>query len=112
MALRFELSPDKECTRGFTGRDWLEFVDRYIGIFDSLSFKDAAGKVYSPRTNVAGSKYMAYLHRDSKSGIPHVHVVACRVDEDGNINNDHNLANRAQQAAERLDRLDSVRQLL
>ena len=103
--IRFEISPEKRYTDRFTDQDWLSFTEKFIEIFDSLEFKDKDGKIYSPKTNIAGSKYMAYLHRDADSGIPHVHLIANRFDEDGNINNDHNLMIRAHQAAERIDRL-------
>lgn len=103
--IRFEISPEKKYTDHFKDQDWLDLTEKFIEIFDSLEFKDKDGKVYSPKTNIAGSKYMAYLHRESDSGIPHIHLIANRIDEDGNINNDHNLAIRAQQAAERIDRL-------
>ena len=45
-----------------------------------------------------------WLHEESKSGIPHLHAIVCRVDEDGNINNDHAIHLRAQRAAEKVAR--------
>ena len=35
-------------------------------------------------TNIANSHYFAALHRDSKSGIPHQHLVGNRIDMDRN----------------------------
>ena len=51
-------------------------------------------------TNLAGSKYSVWLHTESKGEVPHLHAAVCRLDEDGNINNDHNIHLRAQRAAE------------
>ena len=42
------------------------------------------------------------LHLESKSGIPHLHGAFCRIDEQGRINNDHDIHLRAQRAAERV----------
>jgi hypothetical protein len=39
---------------------------------------------------------------ESNSGVPHLHAAVCRMDEDGKINNDHNIHLRAQWAAERV----------
>ena len=55
-------------------------------------------------TTENGSKSSVWLHEESKSGIPHLHAVVCRVDEDGNINNDHAIHLRAQRAAEKVAR--------
>ena len=54
------------------------------------------------RTNLAGSKYSVWLHTESKGEVPHLHAAVCRLDENGNINNDHNIHLRAQRAAERV----------
>ena len=39
---------------------------------------------------------------ESKGKVPHLHAAICRFDENGNINNDHNIHLRAQRAAERV----------
>ena len=62
------------------------------------------GKVRSYQTNLANSKYSVWLHTESKGEVPHLHAAVCRLDEDGNINNDHNIHLRAQRAAERVAR--------
>ena len=40
---------------------------------------------------------------ESKGKVPHLHAAICRFDENGNINNDHNINLRAQRAAERME---------
>ena len=57
------------------------------------------GKVRSCPTNLAGSKYSVWLHTESKGEVPHLHAAICRLDEDGNINNDHNIYLRAQRGS-------------
>lgn len=45
---------------------------------------------------------MVWLHLESNSGIPHLHGAFCRIDKNGNINNDHGIHIRTQRAAERV----------
>lgn len=70
--------------------------------FDGQTIRDKDGKVVSGKTNVSGSKSSVWLHEESRSGIPHLHVIVSRVDERGNINNDHAIHLRAQRAAEKV----------
>ena len=65
-------------------------------------FTGKDGKVRSCQTNLANSKYTVWLHKESDGEVPHLHAAVCRLDEDGNINNDHNIHLRAQRAAERI----------
>ena len=53
---------------------------------------------------ISGSKSSIWLHEESNSGIPHLHAIVSRVDEKGNINNDHAIHLRAQRAAEKVAR--------
>ena len=73
--IRMEISPAMEHTENFTVDDWRQLWNDF-----------------------------AALHEESKSGIPHLHAIVCRVDEDGNINNDHAIHLRAQRAAEKVAR--------
>ncbi|MBS5528006.1 MAG: relaxase [Prevotella sp.] len=101
--LRFELSPDTKYTKDFTKEDWAQLWDDFIAEYDAIELHDLdTGKVVSKRNNIAGSMYTVWLHEDSKSGIPHLHGAACRVDEEGRTNNDHHIKVRAQWAADRL----------
>ena len=104
-----------EHTRDFTLDDWRQLWNDFAAAFDSQEIRDKDGKVISPHTNVSGSKSSVWLHEESKSGIPHLHAIVCRVDphlhaivcrvdEDGNINNDHAIHLRAQRAAEKVAR--------
>ena len=100
--IRIELSPVKENTQNFTIEDWKNLWLDFVREFDRQELKDKKGKILSPRTNVTGSKYTVWLHEDSKSGIPHLHAAICRVDDEGNINQDSNIHLRAQRAAEKV----------
>ena len=49
-------------------------------------------------------KSSVWLHEESDSRIPHLHAIVSRMDENGNINNDHAIHLRAQRAAEMIAR--------
>ena len=87
--IRMEISPAMEHTEDFTLDDWRQLWYDFAAAFDEQEIRDKDGNVVSPRTNVSGSKSSVWLHEESNSGIPHLHAIVCRVDEDGNINNDH-----------------------
>lgn len=102
--IRMEISPAMEHTKDFTLDDWQKLWNDFAAAFDGQEICDKDGKVVSAKTNVSGSKSSVWLHEESKSEIPHLHALVSRVDEDGNINNDHAIHLRAQRAAEKVAR--------
>lgn len=100
--IRMEISPAMEHTKNFTVNDWKQLWKDFAAAFDEQVIRDKDGKTVSDNTNVSGSKSSVWLHEESKSGIPHLHAIVSRVDEDGNINNDHAIHLRAQRAAEKV----------
>ena len=100
--IRIEVSPAPEHTKDFTITDWEKLWDEFMDEFDNIELYDKNGRTYSPKTNLTGSKGTVRLHLESKSGIPHLHGAFCRIDEQGRINNDHDIHLRAQRAAERV----------
>lgn len=100
--IRIELSPSREHTWFYDLEDWQKLWQEFAEEFDKQVITDKGGKVRSCPTNLAGSKYTVWLHTESKGKVPHLHAAICRIDEDGNINNDHNIHLRAQRAAERV----------
>ena len=102
--IRIEISPAAEHTKDFTPEDWKQLWLDFAEEFDKQEIKDKNGRILSPKTNIKGSKSTVWLHEESGSGIPHLHAAVCRVDEDGNTNNDRNIHLRAQRAAEKIAR--------
>ena len=98
--IQVELSPANEHTKHFTVEDWKLLWMDFIEEFDKQTIKDKNNNLKSKSTNLVGSKAIVCLHRESKGEIPHLHGGVCRVDEDGNVNNDHEIHIRAQRAAE------------
>ena len=100
--IRIELSPSPEHTSFYDIEDWQKLWHEFAEEFDKQVITGKDGKVRSCPTNLANSKYTVYLHMESKGKVPHLHAAICRFDENGNINNDHNINLRAQRAAERV----------
>lgn len=100
--IRIELSPSPEHTQFYDIEDWQKLWQEFAEEFDKQVITGKNGKVRSCPTNLAGSKYSVWLHTESKGEVPHLHAAVCRLDENGNINNDHNIHLRAQRAAERV----------
>ena len=100
--IRIELSPSPEHTQFYDIEDWQNLWQEFAEEFDKQVITGKDGQVRSCPTNLVGSKYSVWLHTESKGEVPHLHAAVCRLDENGNINNDHNIHLRAQRAAERV----------
>lgn len=97
--IRIEISPSEEESRGWTMDDWASLSNEFIRVFDSIDLSGKTKRASSKQTNLKGSQYIAALHRDSKSGILHLHIDANRVDMEGRINDSHKIGERAVMAA-------------
>ena len=98
-ALRFEISPTIEESKGWTMQDWLRLAEEFIAVLDSIDYRPKNKDVKLINTNIKNSQYVVSLHFDSKSGIPHLHIVANRIDNMGNTNDAHYIGERAAHAA-------------
>lgn len=97
--IRIEISPAENESRGWSMNDWERLADEFIREFDSIDLSGKTKRASSKQTNLKGSQYIAALHRDSKSGILHLHIDANRVDMEGRINDSHKIGERAVMAA-------------
>ena len=97
--IRMEVSPTKEESEGWTLDDWERLAEEYVRAFDSIDLSKRAKRAAAKSTNVSNSQYVVALHRDAKSGIPHLHIDVNRVDMTGHVNDDHLIAERAVTAA-------------
>ncbi len=103
-AIRIEVSPSAEETEGWTLDDWNRLAEDFIREFDAVDLSASTKCKRAKSTNLKGSQYVATLHRDSKSGILHLHINANRIDMTGNVNDAHDIHVRAMTAAERINR--------
>ncbi len=102
-AIRIEVSPARDESDGWTHADWERLADDFVREFDAVDLSKRADRASAARTNLAGSQYVAALHRDSRSGIAHLHIVANRVDREGRVNDAHFIYERAMEAARRIN---------
>lgn len=94
------LSPSAEESKGWETKDWYDFCWEFIRELDKVDEIISKGKRHKVRpTNLANSQIFAGLHRDSKSGIMHLHLLGNRIDMLGNINDAHFIGERAVKAA-------------
>lgn len=94
------LSPSAEESKNWDTKDWCDFCWEFIREFDKVDEIISKGKRHKVRpTNLANSQIFAGLHRDSKSGILHLHLLGNRIDMLGNINDAHFIGERAVKAA-------------
>lgn len=98
-ALRFEISPTIEESKGWTMQDWLRLAEEFIAVLDRIDYRPKNKDVKLKNTNIKNSQYVVSLHFDSKSGIPHLHIVANRIDNMGNTNDAHYIGERAAHVA-------------
>ena len=97
-ALRFEISPTIEESKGWTMQDWRQLAEEFIAVLDSIDYRPKNKDFKLKHTNIKNSQYVVSLHFDSKSGIPHLHIVANRIDNMGNTNDAHYIGERAAHA--------------
>ncbi len=102
--IRIEVSPSREESINFRKQDWKKLVIDTLKAMDAINLSRKAGRKTAGRTNLSNSQYVATLHRDSKSGILHLHIDINRVDMDGNINDDSFVGKRAVMAANEVAR--------
>ena len=97
--IRIEISPSEEESRDWTMDDWERLSNEFIRVFDSIDLSGKTKRASSKQVNLKGSQYIVALHRDSKSGILHLHIDANRVDMNGKVNDSHKIGERAVMAA-------------
>ena len=91
--LRFEISPQNQETEGWTDDDYRSLIDELNLEMKSLNYDPNTGKQVH-NFDLGNTQYIAAIHYDSRSGIRHIHVVANRIDMDGNVIDDHYLGKR------------------
>lgn len=102
-AIHIEVSPARNESEGWTHADWKRLANDFVQEFDMVNMSGRAGRESAARTNFGGSQYVVALHRDSRSGIAHLHIVANRVNMDGRVNDAHFIYERAMEAARRIN---------
>ena len=74
--IRIEVSPTAEETKGWSMEDWQRLANDFIREFDAVDLSAKSKRKSAKATNLKDSQYVVALHRDSKSGIMHLHIDA------------------------------------
>ncbi len=117
--IAIECSPTMEESEGWSKQDWFERAEELLLEIDRTDHAKAkrdpktgkwitdkdGNKILFPveHTNLSNSKWMAMLHRDSQSGIYHLHITVSRYTEDNKLNCVTDIAKRAAMAAEEIN---------
>lgn len=113
--IAMEISPTPEEMKGMTNEDLLKLARQTLDYMDEQAIAFSARKKKKgetsvekgivPQTHLRDSKWFAMLHKDSASGIFHLHLIVSRFTADGeNINDTRLIAKRAARAAEAVNR--------
>lgn len=102
--MRFEISLSKEEQKNWSMNDYHALLADFIDVFDNLKTvkkKDKKGNLKDVNvkpTNLKNSQWIVFYHQNTDE--PHLHFLVNRIDEEGNVNDDSLIRNRAMKAAE------------
>jgi len=96
---RIEVSPSLEESKGWTFDDWRTYAMRFLDELVKASHKSGKNGKKVPAIDLSRAQIFACVHHDSKSGIPHLHILINRIDLDGNLMTDRFIGNRCTMAA-------------
>lgn len=118
--IAIEYSPTMNESANWTKQDWFNRAEELLKEIDSTDhskakrdpktgdwIRDENGKKILfpvPHTQLNKSKWMAMLHRDSDSGIYHLHIAVSRFTEDNKLNCVTDIAKRSAIAAESINK--------
>ena len=97
--LRFEVSPSLEESKGWTYDDWNRFAIRFLNELVKASQRTSKNGKKKYGIDLSRAQIFACLHYDSKSGIPHLHILINRIDLDGNLVDDSFIGKNCVKAA-------------
>lgn len=80
---RIEVSPSREESKGWTSEDWRRYAIRFLDELVKASQKSGKKGKKVPAIDLSRAQLFACVHHDSKSGIPHLHILINRIDLDG-----------------------------
>lgn len=97
-AVEFEISPSKEESKDWQPPDFDALLDELLDELDKIDLSGKTGRKSSKHFNLRDTQFIAAIHYDSKSGLPHIHLAANRIDRYGQAMDCHKLGERIVQA--------------
>lgn len=101
-ALRFEISPQNKETDSWSLDDYRSLIDELNEEMKLINYDSRTGeKRYN--FDLDNTQYIAAIHYDSKGGIRHIHLVANRIDMDGQVIDAHDIGRRLVRAVHEIN---------
>ena len=101
-ALRFEISPQNKETDDWSLDDYRSLIDELNEEMKLINYDSRTGeKRYN--FDLDNTQYIAAIHYDSKGGIRHIHLVANRIDMDGQVIDAHDIGRRLVRAVHEIN---------
>ena len=97
---RIEICPPMEECRNWSMKDWEKLLQDSIRHLDSTDFLGKSGNVIGKHTDIAHSQWIATCHRDTDNY--HIHLIANRINENNEVQDDTRCRNRGVLAANKL----------
>lgn len=97
---RIEICPPMEECRNWSMKDWEKLLQDSIRHLDSTDFLGKSGNVIGKHTDIAHSQWIATIHRDTDNY--HIHLIANRINENNEVQDDTRCRNRGVLAANKL----------
>lgn len=97
---RIEICPPMEKCKDWSLNDWKKLLSDAIKHLDSTDFITKTGKVIGKHTDIAHSQWIATIHRDTDNY--HIHLIANRINENNEVQDDTRCRNRGMLAANKL----------
>lgn len=114
-----ECSPTMDESKNWSKSDWMKYAKLLLKEIDDVQLMipkkdkktnkwmvDESGKKRLfpvAKTELQKSKWMCMLHRDSESGIYHLHILISRYTTDNKLNENFDIAKKAAQASEKIN---------
>jgi len=93
-AIEFEISPSKEESEHWLPPDFDRLLDELLDELDRIDLSEKTGRKSSEHFNLRDTQFIAAIHYDSESGLPHLHLGANRIDRFGHAMDCHKLGER------------------
>ena len=93
------VSPSLEESKGWTYDDWNRFAIRFLNELIKASQRTSKNGKKKYGIDLSRVQIFACVHYDSKSSIPHLHILINRIDLDGNLVDDNFIGKNCVKAA-------------
>lgn len=102
-AVEFEISPSREESKHWLPPGFDRLLDEVLDELDCIDLSEKTGRKPSAHFDLRNCQFIAAIHYDSESGLPHIHIGANRIDMNGQALDCHKLGERILQAVHNIN---------